>query len=276
MSQNSEIETTCFQRSPCGVLVMDKERTILQLNSALASMLGLPAEQLVGKNHKTLQPTACQCLLNGEGLIQLTGTGINQEKWLFCTEVEESTQIVKFFQDATEQIALKQQISALHQQVEDLTITDELTGLANPRALNRALSSQVTRSRRYNNPLCLAVIELVDESNPQASLSDDVVLAASRHLRDRLRWVDTIARWDHNHFIVILPETNAEHGSDLIGKISSGFCDIEIPWLGENQTLKLRFGLAQWIKGNDSRMLMDRAAQNLNSQGQKQFEAAAT
>ena len=32
MSQNSEIETICFQRSPCGVLIMDKEGSILQLN----------------------------------------------------------------------------------------------------------------------------------------------------------------------------------------------------------------------------------------------------
>ena len=117
---------------------------------------------------------------------------------------------------------LKQEVNALHQQVEDLTITDELTGLANPRALNSALNSQVTRSRRYNNPLCLAVMELVDETDPEASLSDDAILATSRHLRDRLRWVDTIARWDHNHFVVILPETNAEHGSDLIGQDQRG------------------------------------------------------
>ena len=70
-----------------------------------------------------------------------------------CKEFEGSTQIFKFFEEVTEQVKLKQENSALQQQVEELTITDELTGLANPRALNRALSSQVTRSRRYNNPL---------------------------------------------------------------------------------------------------------------------------
>ena len=275
MSRSSEFETICFQQNPCGVLVMDIQRTVLQLNPALESMLGLPASRLVGKNHETVQPNAYQCLLKGEGLTHLTGTGIEQEKWFLCKEFEGSTQIFKFFEEVTEQVKLKQENSALQQQVEELTITDELTGLANPRALNRALSSQVTRSRRYNNPLCLAVLELVDESNPEASLSDETILTASRHLRDRLRWVDTIARWDHNHFVVILPETKHEDGNDLIGKISASFTETTLPPVTGNHTLKLRFGLAQWMKGNDSRLLMERAALALNSSREEQFETAA-
>lgn len=275
MSQNSEIETICFQRSPCGVLIMDKERTILQSNTALASMFGLPVDRLVGKNHETLQPAAYQNLLEGEGLMHLAGAGIEQEKWFFCSEFEGPNRTLKFYQDVTEQVELKQENNALHQQVEELTITDELTGLANPRALKSALNSQVTRSRRYGNPLCLVVMELVDQGDPEPSLSEDAILAVSRHLRDRLRWVDTIARWDHNHFVVILPETNAEHGNGLIGKISAGFPDINVPSMPGGHTLNLRFGLAQWIKGNDSRMLMERAAQALNSSEEKQLETAA-
>jgi len=272
MSQNSETETICFERNPCGMLIMSVDGSILQLNSALASMLGLPANSLLGKNHETLKPAVYQRLLKGEGLMHLAGPGIEQEKWLFCTEFQGSAEIIKFYQDITEQMKMKQQINALQQQVEELTITDELTGLANPRALNRALNTQVTRSRRYQNPLCLAVMELVDTGDLAAPLSDDAILATSRHLRDRLRWVDTIARWDHNHFIVILPETNTEDGSDLIAKICAGFSDIEIPSQQKGQTLELRFGLAQWLKGNDSRILMERAAEALNSHEESQLE----
>ena len=276
MSQNSETETVCFQRSPCGMLILDKEGSILQLNEALASMLALPADRFAGKTQKVQLPSAYQGLFKEEGLIHFVGPEMPQEKWLLCTEFEDSIHTIRFYQDITEQVKLEQQVDALQQQVEDLTITDELTGLSNPRALNNALNSQVTRSRRYNNPLCLAVMELVDETDPNVSLSDDAILATSRHLRDRLRWVDTIARWDHNHFVVILPETNAEHGSELIGQISVGFSDIVIPSLQEGQTLKLRFGLAQWMKGNDSQMLMERAARSLNSQDEEQLETATT
>lgn len=276
MSQNSEIHSTFFKHCPCGVLVTDREGSILQLNEAMASMLGGRADGFEGKTAETLQPAAYQCLFKKDGIIHLAGPGIEQEKWLTCTEIEEPSGIVRFYQDITQQVRLQQKVNALLQQVEDLTITDELTGLANPRALNRALSSQVTRSRRYDNPLCLAAIELVDANNPQADISDDAILAASRHLRDRLRWVDTIARWDHNHFVVILPETNTEHGTQLIEKICEGFSDIDITSLQEGQTPQLRFGLAQWKKGDDSRLLMERAVQMLNSQGEQQFETAVT
>jgi len=276
MSQNSETETICFQRSPCGVLILDKAGSILKLNEALAAMLALPADQFLGKTRETLQPVVCQGLFKGDGLIHFAGPEMQQEKWLLCTEFEGSTHTTKFYQDVTGQVKLQQRVDALQQQVEDLTITDALTGLANPRAFNNALNSQVTRSRRYNNPLCLAIMELVDETDPGASLSDDAILATSRHLRDRLRWVDTIARWDHNHFVTILPETNAEHGSELIGQISAGFSDIVMPSLQQDQTLKLKFGLAQWMKGNDAQMLMERAAQSLNSQSEELLETAAT
>ncbi|MCP4283619.1 MAG: diguanylate cyclase [Gammaproteobacteria bacterium] len=276
MSQNSEIETTCFQHNPCGVLATDKAGSILQLNQSLASILGLPADRFVGKNQESLQASPYHALFNGEGMVHLAGPDIDQEKWLLCTVYKGPSSIIRFYQDATEQVELKHEVNALHQQVEDLTITDELTGLSNPRAFNRALNSQVTRSRRYNNPLCLAVMELADESNPDTSVSDDAILATSRHLRDRLRWVDTIARWDHNHFAIILPETNAEHGNDLIGKISSGFSEIEIPSLQEGQVLKLGFGIAQWMKGNDSRILMNNAALNLNLKKDEQSENASS
>jgi len=276
MRRISENQTTCFEHSPCGMLVMDKEGFILQMNPALAAMLGVPAERFKGENTATLKPAVYRSLFSGKGAIHLAAPGIDKEKWFHCDEVAGADGIIRFYQDITELVKLKQEVGALRQQVEDLTITDKLTGLANPRAFNRALNSQVTRSRRYNNPLCLVIMELIDKDNPAASLDDEVILATSRHLRDRLRWADTIARWDHNHFVIILPETNAEHGSDLIAKISSGFPDLGISSLRQSRKLKLRYGLAQWMKGNDSKMLMDRAAQNLNAQAEEQLQTAVT
>ena len=265
MSEIIEPGGVCFQQSPCGVLIADDQGTILQINPALEAMLGVPAEHFIGTTRETLEPAAYRCLFDGAGTILVAGPDVNQQRWLSCTESEGSAYSVKFYLDVTEQVLMQQQISALQEQVNDLTITDALTGLANPRALSRALNSQVTRSRRYNNPLCLAVVALVDHASPGTKLSDEAVLAASRYLRERLRWVDTIARWDHDHFIIILPETVADDANDLISQISVGFLEDEEASRPQGHHLELRFGLAQWNKGNDSQMLMDRAAQALSS-----------
>jgi diguanylate cyclase (GGDEF)-like protein len=275
VSQNNEFETICLQHAPCGMLILDQTGVIVASNRQLHEWLGSTESTLVGQSRQGLEQAGLKALFTEQELAHLAPPGAAGERWLLCSQHEtEAGETVRFYLDVSSQVRAEEQIALLQQQVEDLTITDALTGLANPRALNRALNSQVTRSRRYNNPLCLVLMELSDTSNPDAALSDDQILAASRYLRDRLRWVDTIARWDHNHFLIILPETHTEDGNALIEKISSEFQEIASEIQADGQTLGLHFGLAQWMKGNDSRMLMDRAAANMNASLRGEAESA--
>lgn len=276
MSANDDFAQVCLHNTPCGVLSLDEQGTIRQVNPAFEHLLGISADRLLGYNRETLPLRSHKVLFKEESLMHLLGPGLQQERWLQCNQVKSGSGVTKFFQDITELVVLREQNQRLREQIEELTITDELTGLANPRAFNRALDTQVTRSRRYQNSLSLALIELVDESDPQALLSDGVILATSRFLRDRLRWVDTLARWDHNHFLIILPETNAEHACVLIEKISEAFHQVEIPEVNGERQLVLRYGVAQWLKGNDSRILMERAAENLNAAGEQPPVASVT
>jgi diguanylate cyclase (GGDEF)-like protein len=267
LTPNSEFFETSLMSSPCGLLCLDDSGRIQWLNKALEQMLELPAERLLGHTEQTLPYSTHLGLFKGSGLMHLVGPGLSRERWLQCTvpEQDAASPVSKFFQDVTELVQLRSENQRLLQQVEELTITDELTGLANQRALNRALNTQVTRSRRYQNPLSLAIIELLDPSTPTVPLSDPAILATSRFLRDRLRWVDLLARWDHNHFVVILPETVAQDGIDLLADISKAFGQVSIPESDSHHPLTLCFGLAQWQKGDDARLLLDRAAEDLNA-----------
>ena len=267
MIQNSDFVATILHDSPCGILIIDESGRIQWLNPALEEMLELPAKRLLGHSAKSLPYATHMGLFKGNGLIHLVGPGLSQERWLQCTVYaqEADAPVHKFFQDVTKSVRLEQENQSLRQQVEELTITDELTGLANQRALNHALNTQVTRSRRYQNPLSLAIMELCDPSVPAAQLSDSTILATSRYLRDRLRWVDLLARWDQNHFVVILPETTAEDGFELLEDISRGFAQVSMPEPDTQRRLILSFGLTQWQKGDDARLLLDRAAEDLNA-----------
>jgi diguanylate cyclase (GGDEF)-like protein len=169
---------------------------------------------------------------------------------------------LRCFTDISEGEALREENSRLKQQVEELTLTDKLTGLANERAFHRVLNAQVTRSRRYGNPLCLAVFEI------EAELEEDIVtqetiLAVSRYLRDRLRWVDLIARWNNEHFMLILPETNAKDATTTLHKLKSEFTAIELPESIAHLNIGLNVGIAEWQKGNDGRILMKRTMEAL-------------
>ncbi len=171
-------------------------------------------------------------------------------------------------------VTLQEESERLSQQVKQLTLTDELTGLANQLELNRALNAQVTRSRRYGNPLSLAMMEVVDAAEPDKTLQDKLIVATSRYLRDRLRWVDVIARWGHNQFVVILPETHHSDGYSLISKIQEEFPQAQQNEPLHDESLALRFGLVEWKKGYDTPMLMRCAATSLSGE-QEQMEQAS-
>lgn len=267
MNQASSFTYQCLQANPCGVLILDQANTIHWLNPALETMLGLGADQLVGEGLDQFPFTSHRGLFKGPGLMHLFGPGVEQERWLLCSveqreDPDPAIHTIKYFQDVTEQVRLQEENQRLRQQVEELAITDELTGLANRQALTRALNTQVARSRRYQNPLSLAVVTLLDEV-AQAAIAPEVILAVSHYLRDRLRWVDLIARWEHNQFIVILPETTLQDAADLMDKILATFSELLLPEQYDGSRLHLRFGLAEWHKGQDARLLLKQAFDNL-------------
>jgi diguanylate cyclase (GGDEF)-like protein len=164
--------------------------------------------------------------------------------------------------DSSELEILREENHRLRQQVEELSITDKLTGMNNRRALQRALETQVTRSRRYHNPLSVMLIEVAIEGS-MAGPDDDIILAVSRFLGENLRWVDMIARWDERQFILVLPETAIEDGQRLLHKIRQGFSESVISKQSGAQPILLYVGLAEWQKGDDVRLLLQRAMETL-------------
>ncbi|MEJ1354217.1 MAG: PAS domain-containing protein [Candidatus Sedimenticola sp. (ex Thyasira tokunagai)] len=275
MKEHNDPTGTVFSNSPCGILVLDGDGKISNLNQALSELVGQPPEQLIGHDCDTLPFGTLKGLFKGEGEMHLIGPGVGQEQWLHCT-VHKSGQggVIKFFVEVTEQVTLQEENERLRQQVKQLTLTDELTGLANQLELSRALNAQVTRSRRYGNPLSLAMMEVVDANESEQTLPDELIISTSRYLRDRLRWVDVIARWGHNQFVIILPETLHSDGYSLISKIQEEFPQAQLSEPAQGEALALRFGLAEWEKGYDTRMLMRRAASALTGE-QEQMEQAS-
>jgi PleD family two-component response regulator len=102
------------------------------------------------------------------------------------------------------------------------------------------------------------VIDAVPQE-PGRSVSEDLVLAVSRYLRDRLRWVDTVARFEGARFMVLLPETRESEAWQLAGKLAATRSSLEMPAGTVDPGLDLRFAVTEWHKGDDPRVLRARA-----------------
>ena len=167
--------------------------------------------------------------------------------------------------DVSAQEQLAEENARLRQQIEDLKLTDDLTGLPNQRAISQALDLHVSRSRRYQNPLStvLVHIDITSADGVQPFSTDPIILAVSRFLRDRLRWVDQIARWEDNLFLLVLPETGEEDAKSLLEKIGKEQHTMHLPESAGDLRPTLTFGLGCWRKGDDMRVLLRRTMQHL-------------
>jgi GGDEF domain-containing protein len=86
-----------------------------------------------------------------------------------------------------------------------------------------------------------------------------------------MRWADVIGRLDKTEFLFILPETSEEVTQELREKLREHVMRISLPAVRDDEfKMQLEFGMAQWRKGDDVGMLMQRARQMLdNEQGER-------
>jgi diguanylate cyclase (GGDEF)-like protein len=254
-----------LQACPTGILAL-RDKQVIAANPALEQLTRIPAQQLIGQHIDDADNTVLQRLLSDAELIELSAAG-QQTRWLKCTlkrleEAPDKPLQLLFYQDVSEEIRAKQERDLLARKVEELDLTDALTGLANPRALGNALTAQVTRSRRYQNALSLALVEV--RVNPaQTPLPDSIILKVSQFLRDRLRWADVIGRYSDNGFMLILPETEQQDADQLMSNICAESANLTLPQPYEQLSLQLDFGAAQWRKGMDTTRMVEQAQHNL-------------
>ncbi len=225
-------------------------------------MTGLSAEYFLGHNQEMSPSAAHHPLLEEQDLVHLKGP--EGEYWLQRERraLQGEGVTLLYFQDVTEAYQLRQQNKHLTRQMEELSITDALTGLANRRALTQMIDAQVTRSRRYSNPLSLALVEIVPQNSK--AISDEQIVTVSNYLRDRLRWADVLGRWDDNRFMLMLPETPEAAATTLVENISNDAAGLATTGGQQPPAFRLCFGLVEWSKGLDTARLTRQAEHALD------------
>jgi diguanylate cyclase (GGDEF)-like protein len=140
--------------------------------------------------------------------------------------------------------------ATLHETVERQAVTDELTGLANQRAFHTILEHEIERSRRFNTPLALVMLDLDhfkevnDEYGHQQG--DEVLAKVADVLREFSRDIDAPTRVGGDELAVILPQTDSDGAAQLAERMREAVERLEVlpPNGGESLTLGASFGVA--------------------------------
>ncbi len=128
-----------------------------------------------------------------------------------------------FVINITEFLSLTISNALLFEKVEDLSVTDGLTGIKNRQYLENIFASEFSRSLRYKSPLSAILIDVDHFKSINDTYGhqkgDQVLIEIGKVLNVICRAHDTIARYGGEEFVVVLPETNAKGAFPIAERI---------------------------------------------------------
>jgi diguanylate cyclase (GGDEF)-like protein len=171
----------------------------------------------------------------------------------------------------------------LHRIVERQALVDGLTGVANRRHCEEALTSEISRADRLGTTLTLVLADLddfkaINDEHGHAA-GDDVLREFAAVLRATLRDSDLAGRWGGEEFLLLLPGADAVGGAQLADRVRASLAERSFAGNeGAVVSVTCSFGVAQHEPGGNERDLFaaaDRALYRAKREGKNRVELAA-
>lgn len=122
-----------------------------------------------------------------------------------------------------ELITIQEELFRLNQKLEQMAVTDALTGCFNRRYLMQQLEHEVLLNVRYRIPFSVFLfdIDFFKQINDRYGhlIGDEVIRSTADIVRAKLRRTDILARYGGEEFTVYLPHTNREQAELLADRI---------------------------------------------------------
>jgi diguanylate cyclase (GGDEF)-like protein len=204
---------------------------------------------------------------NSFGTLTLVGEGFEEEQAMAAASLASHA-------------AIALENARLHRIVEQQALVDGLTGVANRRQCEDALSAEIARAERLGTPLTLVLADLddfkgINDAHGHA-VGDDVLREFAAVLKATVRESDLAGRWGGEEFLLLLPGTDGEGGAHLADRVRTALA--ERSFLGRDAAVlhvTCSFGVAQHMSSGDERELFaaaDRALYRAKRRGKNCVE----
>ena len=198
----------------------DTEGLITEVSNALCLISGYTKAELIGKKHSILRHPD----MDKKVYIELWDTITQGKNWrgeiknqkkdgsLYWVDV-----VIAPLLDEYGQIegyhSIRQNISD-KKYIEELSIKDQLTQIANRHYLETSFKKELDRTKRYNGMFSVILADvdhfkLVNDSYGH-DVGDDVLIQIASILKNNTRATDIVGRWGGEEFLIICPESSAQ------------------------------------------------------------------
>ncbi|MGY1826796.1 MULTISPECIES: GGDEF domain-containing protein [unclassified Blastococcus] len=226
---------SAFANAPMGIALTTPAGLLVDVNPALSTMLGRPADELYGRSvldfiHPEAVPVAREAHASliarperpmrletrlrradgGDLPVQITAS------WVPESDEGQAAHLVLIIEDITERKALEAQL--VHR-----SLHDPLTGLPNRLLFQDRLRHALDRGRRENTPTCVLIIDLdgFKAINDELGhpMGDLVLVSFAERLRSVLRASDTAARLGGDEFSIVCENTERADAQALADRL---------------------------------------------------------
>jgi len=230
---------TVLAELPVGLVVLDQRERVSWLNRHAVRLLAVPLEQALGRAVDALPiPYVPADAPSADVAVRVRGPllGVTQR-----------------YDHSTGRGALIMLYERSHALVGYLATLDAgiaSSGALNPAALKARLEAEISRSRRYANPLsCIALRHGSAARYPGPDL-------LARILKEQLRWVDLLGHWTDDMLLVVLPETAEQAAATLTGKLRTA---VPAAAADSDIDIDIAIGYAAWRRGDNAERMVRRA-----------------
>jgi len=176
-----------------------------------------------------------------------------------------SPEEVNLLSAITDPMALAIHRGRLFEELRDLSLHDELTGLANRRLLRNRLEMELDRARRFEHPLSVLAADIDDfkllNDRHGHATGDAALREVASTMRASVRRVDTVARTGGEEFVVLLPQAELDEAFGVAEKLRRQIEARAMPGGQEqpNGRLTISVGVAALRDGDELDELLERA-----------------
>jgi diguanylate cyclase (GGDEF)-like protein/PAS domain S-box-containing protein len=121
----------------------------------------------------------------------------------------------------------------LYQKIQQLAITDSLTGFYNRRGLEELGKHEIERAIRFDRPLTTLMIDIDHFKRVNDSfghpVGDEILIQLAHRLKSKLRDVDILSRYGGEEFFIMLPETDKDNAYIIADRIRKLIDDNSFP-----------------------------------------------
>jgi diguanylate cyclase (GGDEF)-like protein/PAS domain S-box-containing protein len=245
-----------IQSMPDGVIVLDLQDRVVEMNPAAEHFLGIQSAQTIGRRarevlsgwEETTGPFLDQMDIRTEIVIaQDIPRTIDLKITPLIDSKKRSTGRMLVFRDITtrklDEAALKNVNEQLHEQLDEIctlrdqlheqAIRDSLTNLFNRRYLEESLAQELARAERENFPVCLIMIDIDKFKRVNDTcghkVGDEILQALATLIVLHIRRFDVACRFGGEEFVIVMPKLSIETARERAEFLRKEFARMALP-----------------------------------------------